>query len=245
MRQYTYGETNGEEGMSDKSNKIRILIADDHVVFRQGTRALFEQEVDLEVVGEAGDGEEAVNMALEFTPDVAIIDIAMPVVDGITATKRIKEALPDTNVLILSAYDDDQFVFRLLQAGAAGYLLKSVPSSELITAIRAVKAGDSILHPAIARKVLSRFVPSSDKPRDHVKPGVLNKREVELLTLVAYGASNKEIAGEFNVSVRTVQSHLRHIFKKLGVNSRTEAVVYALREKWINLEDAPRSKTFS
>ncbi|MFO8010013.1 MAG: response regulator transcription factor [Dehalococcoidia bacterium] len=225
--------------------KIKILIADDHIVFRQGTRALLEQEPDLEVVGEAGDGEEAVNLAIELNPDVAIIDIAMPVVDGIAATKRIKEECPDINVLILSAYDDDQFVFRLLKAGAAGYLLKSVPSSELITAIRAVKAGDSILHPAIARKVLSRFVPSSDRPKEHVKPGVLNQREVDLLTLVARGASNKEIANEFNVSVRTVQSHLRHIFRKLGVNSRTEAVVYALREKWINLEDAPRVKNIT
>ncbi len=225
--------------------KIRVLIADDHIVFRQGTRALLEQEPDLEVIGEAGDGEEAINMAKELNPDVAIIDIAMPVVDGIAATKQIKESCPDTNILILSAYDDDQFVFRLLQAGAAGYLLKSVPSSELITAIRAVKAGDSILHPAIARKVLSRFVPSSDKPKDHVKPGILNKREIELLTLVAHGASNKEIAHEFSVSVRTVQSHLRHIFKKLGVNSRTEAVVYALREKWINLEDVPRTKSIT
>ena len=139
--------------------KIKVLIADDHAVVREGTRRILEQEPDMEVIGEAGDGEEAVNLATSLKPDVAIIDIAMPKLDGIEATKRIKATWPSINVLILSAYDDDQFIFSLLEAGAAGYLLKSIRSRELIDAIRAVYSGESVLHPSIARKVLNRFVP--------------------------------------------------------------------------------------
>jgi len=223
-------------------DKIRILIADDHVVFRQGTRALLELEPDLEIVAEAGNGEEAERLATELNPDVAIIDIAMPGVDGISATKQIKKLCPNTNVLILSAYDNDQFVFRLMQAGASGYLLKSVHIRELISAIRAVSAGDSVLHPTIARKVIGRFVPSPDKPKENSKPGVLSPREIELLKLMGRGLNNKDISNELGISVRTVQSHLRKIFEKLSVNSRTEAVLYALKENWINLDDEPQPK---
>jgi NarL family two-component system response regulator LiaR len=224
-------------------DKIRILIADDHIVFRQGTRKLLEAEPDLEVVGEAGDGEEAVALATELHPDVAVIDIAMPGVDGITATKRIKEISPDINILILSAYDDDQFVLRLLQAGAASYLLKSVSSRELVNAIRSVSEGDSVLHPTIARKVLGRFVPSSDRARETRKAGALSSREIELLKLMSQGLPNQHMADELGVSVRTIQSHLRRIFKKLGVSSRTEAVVCALKANWITLDDEPRSRS--
>ena len=144
--------------------KIKILIADDHAVVREGTRQILEQEPDLNVVAEAGDGEEAVRLAGASKPDVAIIDIAMPKLDGIEATKRIKALYPTIAVLILSAYDDDQFVFSLLEAGAAGYLLKSVRGRELIDAVRAVYAGESVLHPSIARKVLNHFIPVSGRP---------------------------------------------------------------------------------
>jgi len=140
-------------------DRIRILIADDHTLVRDGTRRILEAEGDMEVVAEATDGEEAVQLATELKPDVALMDIAMPKVDGIAATKRIKQECPDINVLILSAHDDDQFVFRLLQAGAAGYLLKSIHSRELVAGVRAVYHGESVLHPAIARKVLRRFAP--------------------------------------------------------------------------------------
>ena len=218
--------------------KIRVLIADDHTVVREGTRRILEQEPDMAVVGEAGDGEEAVNLATSLKPDVAIIDISMPKLDGIEATRRIKATWPSINVLILSAYDDDQFIFSLLEAGAAGYLLKSIRSRELVDAVRAVYSGESVLHPSIARKVLNRFVSTSSKPEGQEPSGVLSDREMEVLKLAAKGLSNQDIAEKLCLSIRTVQGHLGHIFNKLQVGSRTEAVVRALKEGWVTLDDA-------
>lgn len=218
---------------------IQILIADDHALVREGTRQILEQEPDLKVVAEAGDGEEAVRLAGNFKPDVAIIDVAMPNLDGIEATRQIKALYPTTAVLILSAYDDDQFVFSLLEAGAAGYLLKSVRGRELIDAVRAVYAGESVLHPTIARKVLNRFATVSGGPREQKPSEVLSGREREVLELASRGLSNQDIANELYLSLRTVQAHLSHIFNKLQVGSRTEAVVRALKEGWITLEDVP------
>ena len=217
--------------------KIKILIADDHAVVREGTRQLLEHESDLDVVGEAGDGEEAVRLAGSLKPDVAIIDISMPKLDGIEATKQIKTLYPTIAVLILSAYDDDQFVFSLLEAGAAGYLLKSVRGRELIDAVRAVYAGESVLHPSIARKVLNRFVAPAGKPVKQPPLEVLSAREMDILKLATKGLSNQDIADELCLSIRTVQAHLGHIFNKLQVSSRTEAVVRALKEGWVKLED--------
>ena len=219
--------------------KIRILIADDHAVVRDGTRQILEQEDDLDVVAEAADGAEAIKLAGSAKPDVAIIDIAMPNVDGIEATKQIKSLYPSIAVLILSAYDDDQFVFSLLEAGAAGYLLKSVRGRELIEAVRQVYAGESVLHPSIARKVLNRFVPTPGKPAGQKPTEVLSDREIEVLRLATRGLSNQDIADELYLSLRTVQAHLGHIFNKLQVSSRTEAVVRALKEGWVTLEDIP------
>jgi len=219
--------------------KIKILIADDHAVVREGTRRILEQDQKLEVVAEAGDGEEAIRLATNLKPDVAIIDIAMPNIDGIEATRQIKALCPDTTVLILTAYDDDQFIFSLLEAGAAGYLLKSVRGRELIDAVRAVHAGESVLHPAIARKVLNRFVPSSGKPTKEETLDVLSQREMEVLKLAARGLSNQDIAEELCLSMRTIQGHLGHIFNKLQVSSRTEAVIRALKEGWVTLDDIP------
>ena len=220
-------------------DKIKILIADDHAVVREGTRQILEQESDMEVVAEAADGEEAVRLASSSKPDVAIIDIAMPKVDGVEATKQIKALYPDIAVLILTAYDDDQFVFGLLEAGAAGYLLKSVRGRELIDAVRRIYAGESVLHPAIARKVLNRFVPSPDKLAGQKPPEVLSDREMDVLKLAAKGLSNQDIANDLCLSLRTVQAHLGHIFNKLQVSSRTEAVVRSLKEGWVTLADIP------
>ena len=217
--------------------KIKILIADDHAVVREGTRKILEQEQDLEVVGEAGDGEEAVRQATSLKPDVAIIDVAMPKLDGIEATKQIKALCPTITVLILSAYDDDQFVFSLLEAGAAGYLLKSIRSRELVDAVRAVHAGESVLHPSVARKVLNRFARGSGEPQEKEPSEVLSGREMAVLKLVTKGLSNKDIADELCLSIRTVQGHLGNIFNKLQVSSRTEAVVRALKEGWVTLDE--------
>ncbi|NIN65554.1 MAG: response regulator [Anaerolineae bacterium] len=218
-------------------DKIAILLADDHALVREGTRELLEHENDMSVVGEAGDGEQAVDLAADLRPDVVIMDIAMPKLNGIEATKKIKSAHPDSAVLILSAYDDDQYVFALLEAGAAGYLLKDVPSHELVEAIRAVHAGESILHPTIARKVINRFASPLGEEAAGVGVDQLSKREMEVLKLAAKGMTNMEIANELVLSVRTVQGHLSNIFSKMHVGSRTEAVIQALRWTWLSLED--------
>jgi NarL family two-component system response regulator LiaR len=217
--------------------KIKILIADDHAFVREGTRRILEQEPDLEVVAEAGNGEEAVMLASDLKPDVAIIDVAMPKLDGIEATRRIKALCPDVVVLVLSAYDDDQFVFGLLEAGAAGYLLKSVRGHEIVDAIRAVGAGESVLHPSVARKVLNRFANVTDRAQRKKPLELLTEREMEVLKLVTRGLSNKDIADGLSLSIRTVQGHLANIFNKLRVSSRTEAVVHALKEGWVTLDD--------
>ncbi len=220
-------------------SKIKILIADDHAVVREGTRQILQQEPDLEVVGEAADGEEAVRLTASTRPDVAIIDVAMPKLDGIAATRQIKSLYPDTAVLVLTAYDDDQFVFSLLEAGAAGYLLKSVRARELVDAVRAVYAGESVLHPTVARKVLNRFVPATGGGARSRPADVLSERELEVLRLASRGLSNQEIADKLSLSLRTVQAHFSHIFNKIQVGSRTEAVVRALKEGWVTLNDVP------
>jgi NarL family two-component system response regulator LiaR len=217
-------------------DRIRILLADDHVLVRQGTRELLEQEEDLTVVAEAGDGEEAVRLAASYRPDVAIMDISMPKLDGIEATQQIKTQHPAIAVLVLTAYDDDQYVFALLEAGAAGYLLKDVQASELVKAVRAVYAGESILHPTIARKVINRFAQPAGRREEDVLDQ-LTGREMEVLRLAAKGMTNQEIAQELVISVRTVQVHLSNVFSKMGVGSRTEAVLHALRKGWITLDD--------
>lgn len=222
------------------TEKIKIIVADDHTVLREGTRKILEEEPDMEVIAEAYDGEEAVRLATELKPDIVLMDIAMPKLDGIEATKQIKHACPNVNVLILSAHDDDQFVFKLLQAGAAGYLLKTVHTQELISGVRSVYQGESVLHPTIARKVLSRIAMTSGKPLNMMTPGEMTEREMGLLKLMTRGLTNKEIAGELGLSIRTVQGHVAQIFNKLGVSSRTEAVVHGLQKGYITLDDVPK-----
>jgi len=217
--------------------KIRILIADDHTLVREGTRQRLEREEDFEVVGEAGDGEEAVRLANQLKPDVAIMDVAMPNLNGIEATKRIKASRPATAILVLSAYDNDQYIYAALEAGANGYLLKNARGQQLVDAIRDVKAGEVVLDPHVARKVVQWFSSLSRGERVEGLPDYVSDRELDVLKLAAKGMSNKEIAAELSLSVRTVQSHLGNIFDKLGVSSRTEAVLRAIKEGWISLEN--------
>ena len=220
-------------------SSIRVLLAEDHVITRQGIRRLLEDEEGLTVIGEAGDGEEAVQMVTEMKPDVVIMDIAMPKLNGIEATRQIKLIHPRTGVLILSAYDDDEYVFALLKAGAAGYLLKNVSGDELSRAIRAVYKGEPVLDPIIARKVMNYFrlpgkVRGLERSSEH-----LSNRETDIIKLAARGMTNKDIADKLYLSNRTVEGHLRTIFNKLGVGSRTEAVLYGLRKGWFTLEELP------
>lgn len=217
---------------------IRVLLADDHAVVRQGTRELLEREDGLEVVAEASNGKEAVQKALRQRPDVVVMDFAMPELNGIEATRQIKAVAPGIAILVLTAYDSEQYVFAFLEAGAAGYLLKDVQVDELVQAIKAVHAGESMLHPAIARKVINRFARPEEQSsvlRDAFEE--LTDRELEVLRMAARGMSNREISQKLTISVRTVQTHLTNIFNKMGVGSRTEAVVHGLRKNLITLED--------
>jgi DNA-binding NarL/FixJ family response regulator len=216
--------------------KIRILLADDHVILRQGTRQLLEHESDMDVVGEASDGAEAVELVTKLKPDVVIIDVAMPGMNGIEATKKIKEILPGTKILVLTGYDYDEYIFSLLEIGAAGYLLKDVSGDELVGAIRAVYNGEPVLHPTVMRKLMDRCKTMS--PRQTETPvGALSDREMEVLKLAVSGKSNKDIAEALNISLRTVQAHMRSIFNKIGVGSRSEAIVCGLKKGWFSLED--------
>ena len=218
-------------------SKITVLLAEDHAVVREGLQELIGREADLEVVGEAENGMQAVEMAAALRPDVVLMDIDMPVLNGIEATRQIKSRHPATAVLVLSAYDDDQYVFAVLDAGAAGYLLKNVRGAQLVEAIHSVHSGESVLHPVVARKVVTRFLSARSGQSDSSEIEALTERELETLRLAACGMSNREIADKLVLSGRTVQSHLANIFDKLSVGSRTEAVVHALKQGWFTLED--------
>ena len=220
-------------------HRIRILLAEDHKVVREGTRRLLESQEDFEVVGEASDGVEAIELAKKYKPEIIIMDVSMPRLNGIEATKQIKAIYPNMVVLVLTGYDDDEYVFALLEAGAAGYLLKESSGQELIDAIRQVMAGEPVLHPKIMKKVLNRLRSPSEDQSTQALDEVLSDREMEVLRLAAKGMSNMEIADSLMLSVRTVQTHLRSIFNKLGVGSRSEAIVHGLKKGWLTLEELP------
>ena len=223
--------------MKSIKTKIRVVIADDHPLLREAMRNVMEQHEDMEVLGEACDGEEAVKLSSELKPDVVVMDVVMPKLNGIEATRQIRKISPTTAVLVLTAYDDDRYVIGLLEAGAAGYLLKSARGEALVKAIRAVLAGELVLHPAIIAKILKygvKIAVEGGKPKVEEQ---LSDREMEILKLAARGMSNKDIAKKLFLSIRTVKAHLSNIFNKMGVASRTEAIVKGVREGWLTLED--------
>jgi DNA-binding NarL/FixJ family response regulator len=219
-----------EPSLSKSKSKIRVLLADDHRVVRQGIRQLLESSKDIEVVAEAGNGEEAQSLINQLIPDVAVLDIQMPKASGIEVTRWLRAHLPQVGVLILTAYDDDPYVMAVLQAGANGYVLKTANTDDLIQAVHDVNEGKSALDPAITRKLMSNLFKRSDtKP---VEP--LTDRELDVLRLAAKGYTNKAIGMQLNISDRTVQGHLAHIFAKMQATSRTEAVMRAVSLGWIS-----------
>jgi DNA-binding NarL/FixJ family response regulator len=216
-------------------DKIRVVLADDHALVRQGIRQFLEIADDIEVVAEASDGNKALQLVEELRPDVALLDIQMPGLSGVEATRQIKARFPEVRVLILTAYQDDPYVFALLQAGADGYLLKTLEVDDLLRAVRAVQRGESALSPEITQKVLHQL--KTGRPVGAAEQiEALTARELEILRLAAQGLTNKAIGQEIGISDRTVQGHLANIYGKLGVSSRTEAVTEALKRGWIVLK---------
>jgi len=222
--------------MGKPPSPIRVVLADDHAVVRKGIREFLEEEGDIQVVAEAATGVEAVALTQQHRPDVAVLDIQMPEMTGIEATRQIKAQMPSVRILVLTAYDDDPYIFAMLQAGASGYILKNAPSDELVRAVRAVARGESALDPAVTAKVMAQL--ASGKPSGAQQaPEGLTARELDVLRLAARGHTNRAIGRALGISNRTVQGHLANIFGKLGVANRTEAVLLALKQGWLTLDE--------
>jgi DNA-binding NarL/FixJ family response regulator len=215
-------------------SQIRILVADDHEVVREGTRRMLEREADLIVVGEATNGTEVVQLVDQLEPDVVVLDVRMPNLSGIEATKQIKKDHPQVRVLVFTAHDEDRYVFPLLDAGADGYVLKTVGQRDLAKAIRDVWRGETALHPTVARRVVEQLTQGT-RYRAEGMVEALTEREMEVLEAVSRGWSNREVSEALHISPHTVQVHLSNIFGKLGVKTRTEAVLYAIRQGWVNV----------
>ncbi|WP_269432635.1 response regulator [Numidum massiliense] len=218
-------------------NKIRVLIADDHAIVRSGVNMLLSSQPDIVVVGEASDGREAVQKALELQPDVVMMDLSMPPgLDGIAATTELKKEAPDIHVLVLTMYDDEEYLFRVLNAGASGYIIKNAHDSELVAAVRAVYEGQAYLYPTAAKRLVESFLHRVEEGENVDIYHLLTDREREVLTLIAKGYGNKEMAEQLFISVKTVESHKARVMNKLGLYTRHELVDYAIRKGLLDLE---------
>ncbi len=209
---------------------IRVLLVDDHALFREGLETLLSIHRDIQVVGQAGNGQEAVEVAAKVQPDVVLMDVRMPILDGVRATRLLKEAQPQCRVIVLTTFDDDEYIFDALRMGAVGYLLKDVASTQLVEAIRAAAQGESSLEPSVAAKVIAEFTRVSSMIPPAQMEGLvepLSERELEILSLIARGASNKEIASQLYIAEGTVKNHVTHILGKLDVRDRTQAALKA------------------
>ena len=220
------------------AEKLKVIIVDDHALFRRGLEMVLENEPDIEVVGEAHDGQQAVDNTRELMPDVVLMDVRMPRRSGIEATQRIKEEMPHVKIVVLTNSDEEADLYEAIKAGASGYLLKEISSEEVADAIRSVVQGHSRISPAMASKLLTEFQAMSKRTDDRqpLAPPKLTERELQILRLVAKGLGNRDIAQQLFISENTVKNHIRNILEKLQLHSRMEAVIYAVREKLFDIK---------
>ena len=233
------GAPDGEQPSGRAPDPIRVLIADDHALFRRGLEMVLDEEPDIELVGQASDGAEAVARAGEALPDVVLMDIRMPKTSGIEAARAMKEAAPSAKIVMLTISDEEEDLFEAIRSGASGYLLKDIPLDEVAGAVRAVYGGQSLINPSMAGKLLTEFAAlarrdEEERPQQVPAPK-LTDREMEVLKLVARGMNNRDIAKELFISENTVKNHVRNILEKLQIHSRMEAVMIAVREKLIEI----------
>jgi DNA-binding NarL/FixJ family response regulator len=233
------GEQAGQAGRPGVgAEPIRVLIVDDHALFRRGLEMVLAQEPDIDVVGEAGDGAQAVELARELTPDLVLMDVRMPGGGGIEACTWIKDVVPSARIIMLTISDEEADLYEAVKAGASGYLLKEIPIDEVATAVRAVHGGQSLITPSMASKLLTEFasmIRRGDRRQEQMPAPRLTDRELEVLKLVARGLNNRAIAEQLFISENTVKNHVRNILEKLQLHSRMEAVVYAVREKLLEI----------
>jgi DNA-binding NarL/FixJ family response regulator len=227
-----------DNGLGEGDEPIRVLIADDHALFRRGLEMVLAEEDGIHLVGQASDGAEAVQIAGEAVPDVVLMDIRMPKTTGIEATRQMKEVAPSAKIVMLTISDEEEDLFEAIRAGASGYLLKDIPLDEVAGAVRAVHGGQSLINPSMAGKLLTEFATlarrdAEEEPAKHAPAPKLTDREMEVLRLVARGMNNRDIAKELFISENTVKNHVRNILEKLQIHSRMEAVMIAVREKLI------------